>query len=489
MLTRFQVSGFKNLVDVDLRFGAFTCVAGANGVGKSNLFDALDFLSRLADHPLLEAAAAVRGGHPGSGHPAGVRSLFHRVGDRVAEEMSFLAEMIVPAAGRDDLGKEVKATTTFLTYELVLARRELDGPGTPLEVVREELRHVPRGQAHKHLPFKHSAARWRSSAVLGERRVPLISTVDEEGERTILRHQDGGTGGHPSRYSAPRLPRTVLSGCNTAEYPTALLARREMQSWRLLQLEPAALRRPDELTSPSRLGSDGSHLAATLYRLSRDEPAGVCARVGERLAQLVDDIRGVRVDHDERRQTLTLEATDRHGTPYPASSLSGGSLRFLALAVLELDPESQGLVCLEEPENGVHPERIPALLKLLQEMAVDVDEPLSAKNPLRQVIVNTHSPAVVTQVSEESVLVALSREARREGVGSFRKVELHPLPGTWRAKLAGSKEPVPYDEMLAYLNPLRPSAAWRPVAKRRRRRGKDEEPLLPFAEPSAQGSP
>ncbi|MBF0466683.1 MAG: AAA family ATPase [Nitrospirae bacterium] len=43
MLTRFKVSGFKNLVDVDIRFGPFTCIAGANGVGKSNLFDAILF--------------------------------------------------------------------------------------------------------------------------------------------------------------------------------------------------------------------------------------------------------------------------------------------------------------------------------------------------------------------------------------------------------------------------------------------------------------
>ncbi|MEN9520623.1 MAG: recombination protein [Cyanobacteriota bacterium] len=53
MLTRLKVTGFKNLVDVDVRFGAFTCIAGANGVGKSNLFDAIRFLSALADMPLL----------------------------------------------------------------------------------------------------------------------------------------------------------------------------------------------------------------------------------------------------------------------------------------------------------------------------------------------------------------------------------------------------------------------------------------------------
>lgn len=44
MLTRLQIKGFKNLRDVDLHFGPFTCIAGRNGVGKSNLFDAITFL-------------------------------------------------------------------------------------------------------------------------------------------------------------------------------------------------------------------------------------------------------------------------------------------------------------------------------------------------------------------------------------------------------------------------------------------------------------
>jgi predicted ATP-binding protein involved in virulence len=56
MLTRLKVSGFKNLVDVDVRFGPFTCIAGPNGVGKSNLFDAIAFLSALAEKPLIDAA-------------------------------------------------------------------------------------------------------------------------------------------------------------------------------------------------------------------------------------------------------------------------------------------------------------------------------------------------------------------------------------------------------------------------------------------------
>src|SRR5438034_229353 len=101
MLTRLKVSGFKNLVNVDVRFGAFTCIAGGNGVGKSNLFDAISFLSALAERPLLDAALSIRGG----GKATDVRSLFHRVGDRHAEHMDLEAEMLVPDQAFDDLGQ------------------------------------------------------------------------------------------------------------------------------------------------------------------------------------------------------------------------------------------------------------------------------------------------------------------------------------------------------------------------------------------------
>lgn len=60
MLNRLKVSGFKNLMDVDIRFGPFTCIAGPIAVGKSNLFDAIRFLSALADRPSLAERARWR---------------------------------------------------------------------------------------------------------------------------------------------------------------------------------------------------------------------------------------------------------------------------------------------------------------------------------------------------------------------------------------------------------------------------------------------
>ena len=94
MLTRLKVRGFKNLADVDARLGPFTCIAGVNGAGKSNLLDAIAFFLRaLAGQPLVDAALSVCDD---------IRGLFHRGGDgRILLE----AEMLVPRGTQGELGE------------------------------------------------------------------------------------------------------------------------------------------------------------------------------------------------------------------------------------------------------------------------------------------------------------------------------------------------------------------------------------------------
>lgn len=503
MLTRLKVSGFKNLVDVDVRFGPFTCVAGPNGVGKSNLFDAIRFLSALADRPLIEAALSVR---ESRNRTADVRSLFHRVGDTYAKEMSFEAEMIVPQKAWDDLGQEAKARITFLRYSLTLAYREGESRLSQgsLELLKEQLVHINIGEAGKHLVFPHSVKSWRGSAVVGRRAGKEFISTEREGEKlSIRRHQDG-SGGIPLARPAKDLPRTVLSVSNASESPTALVARREMQSWRLLQLEPSALRQPDNFEASTRLGADGSHLAATLYRLARsiegsgnnsktqEENSGkIYAQVANRLAGLIDDVDELSVERDEKRELLTLYVKNKDKTSHPARALSDGTLRFLALAVLELDPEAQGLLCLEEPENGIHPERIPAMLKLLQDIATDVNEPIGPDNPLRQVIINTHSPAVVLQVPEDSLLIAEVKEAKHSSGWRYKRACFSCLRDTWRVKGPEGINTVSKGKLLAYLNPILPEEPEPNVSRRKNGPTKtrrvvdrsDLQILIPFSPP------
>jgi predicted ATPase len=489
MLTRLKVSNFKNLADVDLYLGPFTCVVGPNGVGKSNLFDAIRFLSALANHTLMEAAAAVRDQDSRTAH---MRDLFHRGGDHYAERITFEAEMIVPRRAIDDLGQEAEAGITSLRYSLELAYRETDDSLVrgALAIVKEELVPIAQRDAPRHLLFPNSAKDWRKSAVCGKRHAPFISTADEGENRVIKLHQDGGSSGRPLPRSADNLPRTVLSIANAAESPTVLVARREMESWQMLQLEPSALRRPDEFSAHTRLGADGRYLAATLYRLARhagqqvsqdtveswesdsqdisperlqyladqldiqaSAPQKVYSQIANRLAELIDGVNDIHIERDEKRELLTLYVKNGEGTQHPARALSDGTLRFLALAVLEIDPQMQGVLCLEEPENGIHPARIPAILQLLSDIAVDTQEPVGEDNPLRQVIVNTHSPSVFQQVPDDSVVFVKTREAIDEEGRLCKKAHFLCLSDTWRAKVS---EDAVRGDLLAYLNPVLP---------------------------------
>lgn len=210
-------------------------------------------------------------------------------------------------------------------------------------------------------------------------------------------------------------------------------------------------------------------MASCLYRLanqphdtqsgaeSAPAPRRFYASVANRLARLID-AREVRVDRDDRRDLLTLELRQGTGGFLPARSLSDGTLRFLALSILDADPDVQGLICMEEPENGIHPERLPAMVELLQGIAVDPDEPPGADNPLRQVIVNTHSPGFVRLQHDEFLLFAKSVKIRVEMqvegsddsvAVSSRVLRLRPLQGTWRDILR--RDGVGKAEILAYL--------------------------------------
>ncbi|MFH1351880.1 MAG: AAA family ATPase [Pseudomonadota bacterium] len=491
MLTRLKVKGFKNLVDVDVRFGPFTCVAGVNGVGKSNLFDAIRFLSVLANKTLVEAALSVRAE---GGSASDLRSLFHRVGDHYADRMSFDAEMIVPQNAVDDLGQPGRASITVLRYSLELGYRQETRNNSslgPLEILKEELSHIKKTEAGKHFLFPHDPKKWRDSVVIGARRSPyFISTEGHSEERVIKLHQDQVKGRTLSR-SAVNLPRTVLSVANAAEIPTVLCARREMESWRILQLEPSALRKPDEINAPPHLSTNGAHLPASLYRLAQAtvlgtkkkvvvaDPDFIYSQVANRLATLIGDVSKVWIDRDDKREILTLQVTGIDGTDHPARSLSDGTLRFLALSVLELDVTAQGLICLEEPENGIHPERIPAMLHLLQDIATDPDEPVDETNPLRQVIVNTHSPVVVSEVPDDSLLVAETKEDMQDG-RRFKKVGFSCLSNTWRTKATEKPPIVSKGKLIAYLNPASPSQSKEKQRPRRVADRDDLQMLLPL---------
>lgn len=456
MLTRLEVGGFKNLLDLRVEFGPFTCIAGENGTGKSNVFDAIQFLSLLADHSMIEAAQAVRGTH-GELH-GDARDLFWNGYADDEHLMTFAAEMIVPGEVEDDFGRLAEPTSTFLRYELQLGYQPPQGGerGGRLTLRYEDLSQIRPGDAPPHLRFPHNAKGFRQTVVRGRRSTsPYISTSLDTGDAVVRIHADGGRKGQPRPAPAGRAPQTMLSTINRNDDPTILAARREMQSWRRLALEPSALRTSDRYADPSEMQPDGLHLPRSLDRIARekssDDPARIYSRVAGRLSDLSGlHVRTLHVEADDTRELLTIKLQEINGVMLPARSLSEGTLRFLALCVLLEDPQARGLLCMEEPENGIHPANLLAMVNLVRDLAVDASEPVDADNPFRQVLINTHSPGVVQLVDPSDLLIADTSTVPRADGKAARGLRLRPLADTWRASGAGKGYGTKAD-ILAYL--------------------------------------
>ena len=414
MLVSLSIWNFKSIREAQVRFGPFTCFIGHNGVGKSNLFDAIHFLSSLARRDVVEAAAEVRSASGGGQSPLDL--VFGR---DPARKVRLQADMLVQPKTVDDFGEPAEASTTLLSYEIGLA---YDQDSDRLLVERENLTHAKLGDYGRFIGFA-TGSEFRKSVALGSRRGgPLISTREDR----IQLHGDGGSRGRPAPVG--RSPLTVVGGTNTADYPTVLAAKREMSSWRVLHLEPSAMRAPDPRSAPTHVSASGGHMPATLRTLlSRNADAS--AEVLTRLGQLNSDIAELEVVTDELRDQVALRARIRGIENWLyGRSLSDGTLRYIALALMLADVRDRAVLCVEEPENGIHPSRVPHLADLLREYAVDAEERVADDNPLRQVVLNTHSPEVARQLPLcDLVFVERALTSKEGPVSVFRPVE-----GEWR---------------------------------------------------------
>ncbi|WP_103063919.1 AAA family ATPase [Actinomyces qiguomingii] len=444
MLTHFEVTGFKNLVDVKVDFGPFTCVVGPNAAGKSNLLNAIEFLSLLSCNSFHDACVQVR---PTAQQQVDVASLLSADVLTGAASLSLAAEMILPPHAEDEFGQTVAPSCGRVRYEVeIVARRDTTVPGgLRLRLAGERLYALDGAEGDLHFPEAASYQRFIDC------RPPdsdgcYLDYQQSDGKSVVIVHRE--TNGRTRQVLADGAQRTVLSAVASAEYPTILAARTEMASWRFLALEPSAMRAPDDLMERRPIAASGAHVPAALYRqdLAAGRNGAVLRRVCDAVAPLID-VRNLTITEDPVRQALELRAQVGNSPELPARALSDGTLRLLTLAAIGAAADYSGMLFLEEPENGVHPAKIADLCDLLRALSTPTGD------NLRQVVVNTHSPFLFQCADDDDVLCAVGR-SKQHGPGARPgAVDFRPLPDTWRARIPhGGLEPVLRDAVEDYLN-------------------------------------
>ena len=387
MITYLKINGFKSFYNFEMEFTPFTVIAGANPSGKSNLFDALTLLSRLAESDNLKKAFNEQRGE--------FIELFTQYGDdKFASEMEFVVEMLVNKNIKDAWGNEGKLKYTRLRYELSIKRYTNSSGMEDLEVIYEHLenlKHSEDGWISNILP-KLVIEEWRPKIIKGGRRAtPYIETKLENNLLTVIVPQDGA-GGVKRRFPLNNAARTVLSSFDTVDFPHVLAAKEEMKSWKFLQLNPEDLRQATSKNNgEDTISISGKNLAAALYRIKQEDKYAL-KEISRKLNKFLPNFIEVDVIDDKENKQYLIKLKDVEKKEFSSRVLSEGTLRILALCILEFDDKHTGLLCFEEPENGIHPFRIKAMTELLKDLSVDFNE---AETPLRQVIVNTHSPVLV----------------------------------------------------------------------------------------------
>jgi predicted ATPase len=399
MLTRIEIDGFKTFEGFALDLQPFSAIVGPNASGKSNLFDAIRFLALLAQHDVRTAMQGVRG------QP---EELFRRTEDGLADRMSFAVEVLLDAEGRDGFGTTFALNAQRLRYEIEL-KLELGPTGQAQNVVVsfESCTAIPK--------IDERTARFAAANLsYSRRKTPFIETQhDAHGYKAFVVRQDGLTSdgktskrGNPLRIPATEASRTALSTITTAEFRHLHALRSLFASTRFLEINPHAARRPSDRLEEKSLRSDASNLAAVLARLqdetrTEDRPNGVIADISIDLSSLIPNVRTVEVFNETHAKEYSFDVVMSDRLQFSARVISDGTLRLLALLAILDDPKRRGILCFEEPENGVHEGRIPVLIDLLRAAGSQSDD-----GPLFQVLVNTHSPAVMAALHDAEIIAA-----------------------------------------------------------------------------------
>jgi predicted ATPase len=394
MIKRLRVRGYKSLKDCMIEFSPMTVIFGANGAGKSNLFDLLSLISRLASRETVRDAFDGHRGRPleafysafGFGKNAYSRllskeRLVFSVECDLELHPTIVEDVNRTLASREEIAGTkttyTKVSETRLRYRVEVAIHPRSGE---LFVADESLNALnkdfePRSKHARQPFFEWDTAKRR-----------YIARIERQG--------------HPRYFDGDRT-RTLLSELSDPVYhPHVVAAARELSSWRVYYVEPSKMRAEVGVQAAAEPGRAGELLAAYYYFLQEKHPA-VLKGIIRNLRELVSGLEDLHVD--VREGLLEIVASHRGGAEYPARLLSEGTLRLLCVLGISVAPVPPATVGFEEPENGVNAARLEVIANILRG-AVFV------RPGGIQFILTTHSPIVCDLLPEHLVLCKWNSE-------------------------------------------------------------------------------
>ena len=375
MITALTLHNWKSFEQATLLIDQITFLIGTNASGKSNIVDALIFLSRLsAGERLADVCKSIRGG---------IDQIIRRGANQATLEVIFKSN-----------GTTYKY---ILTFSVSYAEACVDAESLEKSVGEDG---------------------WRN---LFE--TDVLKTDDHSGEIIARFDKDKST---DRKEISLRRDVTVLSqvkGLNVlkAIKEGAKAAIDSLTSIFVLDPNPARMR--EYVALSETLNSDGSNVAGVIATLSEDHPKEFENILTKYVSKLPEkDIRRIWAERVGRfKDTAMVYCQEDWGDPedameIDARAMSDGTLRFIAIIVALLTRKPDSLIVIEEIDNGLHPSRAGELVYALTEIATSRDF---------DVLCTTHNPVLIDALGSgviESVS-CVSREGSHGSASIFRLIE------------------------------------------------------------------
>ncbi|MCA3269093.1 MAG: AAA family ATPase [Thalassospira sp.] len=367
-IERLHIRNFRQFRDLEIRdIGSFSVFIGANGVGKSTLFDVFGFLS----HALREnvnAAIANRGGY----HEVLSRGLDPEK-DTIEFEVRFR-----PA------GDKAPLVTYQLHIDFYVGKAR----------IKHEMLQYRRGQRGRPWQFLVSSY-GKGKAVTNEN---LTKDPDQlERDDFILDSDD----------------ILAIKGLGQfSRFPTIAAFRKLLEGWFVSDLRIEAGKTIGDVSYQQHVNSKGSNLPQVASYLKKFHP-DIFDKILEKTAQRVPGIQKVEAVETESGQILLRFKDGSFKDPFNARWVSDGTIKMFGYLLMLYDPEPFPLLCIEEPENYLYHEILEELVEELRAYAVRGG----------QVLVTTHSPDLADAL-EIQELYFMTKKAGYSNVVAARDIEI-----------------------------------------------------------------
>lgn len=367
MIKRIEASNFLSLKNVEVELGPRNVFVGPNMSGKSNLIECLRF---------LQDAASLR----------------------TRNDMTSLQEALSKRGGFSELvwKGQLRGPISFV----IVAELDASG-GYKRTSYRYELLLRP------HQEYGHTEVEAEKLTVNSDGKDDVI--LDNSFEKMTI-SEGGSTATHPRYNLGLGLEMLGRFGSSVGGRFRAFLA-----NWRFYHLVPALMRQSNPPGWEKLLSEHGENLSAWLltlqnhteeFRRIRQVCCDALPGLGDILFQPVEPPR-VQINSGAQFTSVVGESTkisvgtnETHfKTPVSLARMSDGELAFLGLISIILAPEelSPPLLCIEEPENYLHPRLIEILVELLNQRAVEAAAP--------QILATTHSLVLVDKLTIDDLIV------------------------------------------------------------------------------------